>query len=117
MPLACFRWKDSNFISALETCQGMSLRYSVIVLVNLMRLFTKKSCYHQGFFAVKRRAVFILREKWKAVFFVFGHALGLSKAGGHEKSVEVHPLRTSTPTKPCNSVIFTALSFKISLFT
>ena len=21
MPLACFRWKDSNFISALETCQ------------------------------------------------------------------------------------------------
>ena len=24
---------------------------------------------------------------------------------GHEKSVEVHPLRTSTPTKPCNSVI------------
>ena len=25
--------------------------------------------------------------------------------GGHEKSVEVHPLRTSTPTKPCNSVI------------
>ena len=41
----------------------------------------------------------------RRVVFVFGHALGLSKAGGHEKSVEVHPLRTSTPTKPCNSVI------------
>ena len=32
----------------------------VIVLRNLMRFFTKKSFYHQGFFAVKRRAVFIL---------------------------------------------------------
>ena len=30
----------------------------VIVLRNLMRFFTKKSFYHQGFFAVKRRAVF-----------------------------------------------------------
>ena len=32
----------------------------VIVLRNLMRFFTKKSFCHQGFFAVKRRAVFIL---------------------------------------------------------
>ena len=32
-----------------------------------MRLFTKKSCYYQGFFAVKRRAVFILGAKWKAL--------------------------------------------------
>ena len=31
-----------------------------------MRLFTKKSCYHQGFFAVKRRAVFILGAMWNA---------------------------------------------------
>ena len=31
----------------------------VIVLRNLMRFFTKKSFYHQGFFAVKRRAVFV----------------------------------------------------------
>ena len=29
--------------------------------------FTKKSCYHQGFFAVKRRAVFILGAKWIAL--------------------------------------------------
>ena len=36
-------------------------------LGNLMRLFTKKSCYHQGFFAVKRRAVFILGATWKAL--------------------------------------------------
>ena len=28
---------------------------------------SKKSCYHQGFFAVKRRAVFILGAKWKAL--------------------------------------------------
>ena len=26
-----------------------------------------KSCYHQGFFAVKRRAVFILGAKWKTL--------------------------------------------------
>ena len=38
-----------------------------IVLGNLMRFFTKKSCYYQGFFAVKRRAVFILGAKWIAL--------------------------------------------------
>ena len=38
-----------------------------IVLRNLMRLFTKKSFCHQGFFAVKRREVFILGAKWKAL--------------------------------------------------
>ena len=27
----------------------------------------KKSCYHQGFFAVKRRVVFILGVKWKTL--------------------------------------------------
>ena len=39
----------------------------VIVLRNLMQFFTKNSCYHQGFFAVKRRAIFILVAKWKAL--------------------------------------------------
>ena len=34
------------------------------ILRNLMRLFTNKSFYHQGFFAVKRRAVFILGAMW-----------------------------------------------------
>ena len=32
-----------------------------------MRFFTKKPCYHQGFFAVKRREVFILGAKWIAL--------------------------------------------------
>ena len=31
---------------------------------NLMRFFTKNSFYHQGFFAVKRREVFILGAMW-----------------------------------------------------
>ena len=30
-------------------------------------VFSKKSCYHQGFFAVKRRVVFILGVKWKTL--------------------------------------------------
>ena len=45
----------------------MFLRYGVIVFGNLMRLFTKKIFYHQGFFAVKRRVVFILGAKWIAL--------------------------------------------------
>ena len=36
----------------------------VIVLRNLMWFFTKKSFCHQGFFAVKWRAVFILGAMW-----------------------------------------------------
>ena len=43
----------------------------VIVLRNLMQFFTEESLYHQGFFAVKRRAVFILGACPKAVFYVF----------------------------------------------
>ena len=39
----------------------------VIVLRNLMQFFTKNSFYHQGFFAVKRRAVFILGAMWIAL--------------------------------------------------
>ena len=39
----------------------------VVVLRNLMRFFTKKSFCHQGFFAVKRRAVFILGAMWIAL--------------------------------------------------
>ena len=42
-------------------------KYLVIVLSNLIRFFTKKSFYHQGFFAVKRRAVFILGAMWWAL--------------------------------------------------
>ena len=38
-----------------------------IVLGDLISLFSKKSFYHQGFFAVKRRAVFILGAMWWAL--------------------------------------------------
>ncbi len=34
---------------------------------DLMQFFTKKPFYYQGFFAVKRRAVFILGAKWIAL--------------------------------------------------
>ena len=47
------------------------MKYHVPTIQNflgdLMRFFTKKSCYYQGFFAVKRRAVFILGAKWIAL--------------------------------------------------
>ena len=36
-------------------------------LGNLIRPPSKKLCYHQGFFAVKRRAVFILGAMWWAL--------------------------------------------------
>ena len=45
----------------------MSLRYGVIVLGDLIPLFSVKSFYYQGFFAVKRRAVFILGVMWLAL--------------------------------------------------
>ena len=34
------------------------------ILGDLIQLFSKKSFYHQGFFAVKRRVVFILGAMW-----------------------------------------------------
>ena len=41
---------------------------NIILNINhLTRLFTNNSCYHQGFFAVKRRTVFILGAKWIAL--------------------------------------------------
>ena len=64
MPSACF---GAIYQRIGTHAKGMSLRYDVIVLVNLKRLFTKNSCYHQGFFAVKRRAVFILGAMWMAL--------------------------------------------------
>ena len=42
----------------------------VIVLRNLMRLFSKKSCYHQGFFAAA------------SGFYPFGDATALAGEGG-----------------------------------
>ena len=84
MPLACFQCAD-KLQFAPKHAKGMSLRYGVIVLENLMRLFTKKSFYYQGFFAVKRRGVFILGEKWKAVFFCFWSRPWIIKGWGTKK--------------------------------
>ena len=66
MPLACFD-ANNNVSTHWKHAEGMSLRYGVIVLGNLMRFFTKNLFYHQGFLAVKRRAVFILGAKWIAL--------------------------------------------------
>ena len=51
----------------------MSRPYHAKSFWDLIQLFSKKSFYHQGFFAVKRRAVFILGAMRcsKAVFHVF----------------------------------------------
>ena len=65
MPLACFQCADILF--AAKHAKGMSLRYGVIVLGDLIPLFSVKLFYHQGFFAVKRRVVFILGAMWKAL--------------------------------------------------
>ena len=59
--------QSAMFQRITQHAKGMSLRYGVIVLGNLMRFFTKKSFCHQGFFAVKRRAVFILGAMWIAL--------------------------------------------------
>ena len=47
MPLACFA-AIGNVQRITQHAKGMSLRYGVIVLGNLIRFFTKKSFYHQG---------------------------------------------------------------------
>ena len=66
MPLACF---DAN--SNVSTHRKHTTRTFPLVWfnlhVNLKQFPFKKSCYHQGFFAVKRRAVFILGAKWVAL--------------------------------------------------
>mgnify|MGYP004677895629 CR=1 FL=1 len=65
-PLACF---DAN--SNVSTHRKHTTRTFPLVWfnlhVNLKQFPSKKSCYHQGFFAVKRRAVFILGAKWVAL--------------------------------------------------
>ena len=59
-------WHVSNalILFAAKHAKGMSLRYGVIVLGDLIPLFSVKLFYHQGFFAVKRRVVFILGAMW-----------------------------------------------------
>ncbi len=66
MPLACFG-ANSNVSAHWKHAKGMSLRYGVIVSGNLMQHFYQEIMLSSGFFAVKRRAVFILGAKWKAL--------------------------------------------------
>jgi len=69
MPLACFQCSDTLLFAA-KHAKGMSLRYGVFDLTPFEEfdaLFANNPCYHQCFFAVKRRAVFILEAKWKAL--------------------------------------------------
>ena len=66
MPSACFD-ANSNVSTHWKHAEGMSLHYGVIVLGSLMRFFYQEFILSSGFFAVKRRAVFILEAKWKAL--------------------------------------------------
>ena len=61
-----FRCKQ-QFISALETCQRHVPTLWRYRFGKFDTVFTKKSFYHQGFFAVKRRAVFILGATWNTL--------------------------------------------------
>ena len=54
-------------ISAFETCQRHVSTLWRYRFGKFDGLFTKKIFYYQGFFAVKRRAVFILGAKWTAL--------------------------------------------------
>ena len=54
-------------ISHLMRTRSIASLPCKIVLEDLIQPPSKKSCYHQGFFAVKRRAVFILGAKWTAL--------------------------------------------------
>jgi len=62
MPLACF---DANSnVSAHWKHTQKNLPFGMILFAFK---FEKKSLYLQGFFAVKRRAVFILGAKWETL--------------------------------------------------
>ena len=66
MPLACFD-ANSNVSTHWEHNRKTIPLVCFNLLLNLKQLPAKKPFYHQGFFAVKRRAVFILGAKWKAL--------------------------------------------------
>ena len=70
MPLARFQCTDTLLFAA-KHAKGMSLRYGVFgdltPFEEFGALFTNNPCYYQGFFAVKRRAVFILGAMWIAL--------------------------------------------------
>ena len=58
------KWMIYNIVSQLWADVKYHVPTEMLVLGDLMRFFFKKPFYHQGFFAVKRRAVFILGAKW-----------------------------------------------------
>ena len=64
MPLACFD-AICNVSTPWKHAEGMSLRYGVFERLPYSLLTINHN--FQGFFAVKRRAVFILVAKWKAL--------------------------------------------------
>ena len=55
------------WISVIWSGREVSRPYHAKSFGNLMRFFIKNSCCHQGFFAVKRREVFILEAMWWAL--------------------------------------------------
>ena len=63
MPLACFD-ANSNVSTHWEHNRRTIPLVYFNLLLNLKQLPAKKPFNHQGFFAVKRRAVFILGAKW-----------------------------------------------------
>ena len=58
------KWLIFNMVLQLWADVKYHVPTEMLFLGDLMRLFTKKPFYHQGFFAVKRRAVFILGAMW-----------------------------------------------------
>ena len=63
-----FSGKDTILnISYLSRTRSIASLPCKIVLGDLIQPPSKKSCYYQGFFAVKRRAVFILGATWIAL--------------------------------------------------
>ena len=60
MPLACFDANSNISAHSRQTKSPFGLWF-------VKHPPSKKSFYHQGFFAVKRRAVFILGAKWIAL--------------------------------------------------
>ena len=66
MPLACFD-ANSNVSTHWEHNRRTIPLVYFNLLLNLKQLPAKKPFNHQGFFAVKRRAAFILGAKWKVL--------------------------------------------------
>jgi len=83
--LACFRWKDSNFISALETCQRHVPTLWRYRFGKFDAAFYQEIMLSSGVFRRETASGFYPWGKVESCFFVFGHALGLSKAGARKK--------------------------------